>query len=231
MRKIIYTDGATKGNPGPSGWASIILSGQEVKEVGGFEKLSTNNRMELTAVIGALKETKISDQIDIYTDSQYVVNGITKWIFGWIKRKWKTADGDNVMNQDLWLDLFELVNDREINWHVIRGHAGIPGNQRVDDLAVEFSVGNKPKLFHGLIKDYGIDLNPADFADKKFESERDRKKSKAYSYLSLVDGVLEKHSTWTDCENRISGAKGARFRKAISFEDQQKILKEWGVAE
>jgi ribonuclease HI len=229
MKTIIYTDGATSGNPGPSGWAAVIMSGREVKEIGGFEKLSTNNRMELTAIIKAIQETKVSENISIYTDSQYVVNGITKWIFGWMKRNWKTSDGDSVMNQDLWMELFDLVNDREVDWHVIRGHAGIVGNHVVDELAVQFSLGKKPKLFHGLVKDYEPDLTPPSSDSGEFKSEKDRKKSKAYSYLSLVDGVLQRHSFWSDCEERISGARGAKFRKAVSAEDEKAILKDWGI--
>ena len=142
MEIKIYTDGACVGNPGPGGWAAIIITGETKKELFGGEKLTTNNRMELTAAIKALEycddqeEKQLSlKQIEIYTDSTYVKDGITIWINNWEKNNWKTADKKNVKNVDLWKRLKDLTISNQIDWCWIKGHSQNPMNELADKLA------------------------------------------------------------------------------------------------
>jgi ribonuclease HI len=131
----IYTDGACRGNPGPGGWAALLLMGAHEREISGAEAHTTNNRMELTAVIRALEALKRPVHARIYTDSQYVRNGITRWLSAWQARGWRTADRKPVKTQDLWQRLAELAGAHQLEWHWVPGHAGVPGNERVDRLA------------------------------------------------------------------------------------------------
>jgi ribonuclease HI len=133
----IYTDGACRGNPGPGGWAALLKMGDHEREISGAEALTTNNRMELMAVIRALEALKRPVQARLYTDSQYVRRGITEWISAWKARGWRTADRKPVKNQDLWQRLDELNANHRLEWHWVPGHAGVPGNERVDRLANE----------------------------------------------------------------------------------------------
>jgi ribonuclease HI len=133
----IYTDGACRGNPGPGGWGALLTAGEHVKELSGAEVLTTNNRMELTAVIRALEALKRPSQVRIFTDSEYVRKGITEWVKSWKVRGWKTADRKPVKNQDLWERLDALAAGHQIEWRWVKGHSGIPGNERVDRLANE----------------------------------------------------------------------------------------------
>lgn len=131
----IYTDGACSGNPGPGGWGAILRSGKHEKEIFGGECETTNNRMEMMAVIKALEALKDRSRVDLYTDSKYVMKGITEWLAGWKARGWKTADKKPVKNQDLWERIDSLVLKHEIKIHWIKGHAGHPENERADELA------------------------------------------------------------------------------------------------
>ncbi len=133
----IYTDGACRGNPGPGGWAALLLLGKHEREISGAEALTTNPRMELTAVIRALEALKRPVQARVYTDSEYVRRGISEWIAAWKARGWRTADRKAVKNQDLWQRLNELRARHHIEWHWVPAHAGVPGNERVDRLANE----------------------------------------------------------------------------------------------
>jgi ribonuclease HI len=133
----IYTDGACRGNPGPGGWAALLSMGSREREISGAEALTTNNRMELTAVIRALEALRRPVTARIYTDSEYVRRGITEWVTAWKARGWRTADRKPVKNQDLWQQLDELNARHHIEWRWVPGHAGVPGNERVDRLANE----------------------------------------------------------------------------------------------
>ena len=132
---VIYTDGACKGNPGPGGWGAWLKSGEHEKELWGGEPKTTNNRMELTAVIEALASLKHRCTVTIYTDSEYVKNGITTWIHGWKARGWLTADKKPVKNVELWQRLESLAHEHQVTWRWVRGHVGDPGNERADQLA------------------------------------------------------------------------------------------------
>ncbi len=145
----IYTDGACSGNPGPGGWGVVVyFTDGSVHELGGAAAETTNNRMEMQAAIGALEYVTASGQtspITLYTDSEYVKNGITQWISGWKKKGWKTSQGKAVLNQDLW-QVLDQLNSKQINWQYVRGHAGNVGNERCDTIARAFSLKKTPLL-------------------------------------------------------------------------------------
>jgi ribonuclease HI len=132
---VIYTDGACSGNPGPGGWGVVLQYGSAVKELHGSEPLTTNNRMELTAVISALEALKRPVRVTLYTDSTYVLNGVTKWLPGWQRNGWLTAGKKPVKNVDLWQRLAAAMARHEVTWQWVKGHNGDPGNERADELA------------------------------------------------------------------------------------------------
>lgn len=136
QRVEIYTDGACSGNPGPGGWGAILRYGAHEKELSGAEADTTNNRMELTATIEALRALKRSSDIDLYTDSTYVQKGVNEWLAGWKAKGWKTASKKPVKNQDLWQALDEQLAQHKVTFHWVKGHAGHPENERADRLAV-----------------------------------------------------------------------------------------------
>ena len=147
----IYTDGACSGNPGPGGWGTVVyFADGSVHEMGGAEAHTTNNRMEMQAAIAALqflKDVGYTEAIELYTDSEYVKNGITQWIHGWKKKGWKTSTGKLVMNPELWQQL-DALNTKQIQWRYVRGHTGNVGNERCDTIARAFSLGKVPDLKH-----------------------------------------------------------------------------------
>ncbi len=134
-RVRIYTDGACSGNPGPGGWGAILIYKGQRKEILGGEAETTNNRMELTAAIRALESLKRPSGVDLYTDSRYVMDGITKWIHGWKAKGWRTAAKKPVKNEDLWRHLDEITGAHEVSWNWVKGHDGHPENERADELA------------------------------------------------------------------------------------------------
>jgi len=227
-KTIIFSDGASRGNPGPGGFGAIIKSKDGVLEVGGRERNTTNNRMELLGAIKALENTKVGESLDFHTDSQYLINGITKWIYNWQKKDWKTAGGkaEDVANRDLWERLFELSSARKIKWLYVAGHAEIPGNERCDEIATSFADKVSIKLFDGKASDYKIDLSITE--GNACISKSSSNKTKAFSYLSVVNGKLEKHLSWPDCEKRVKGVSSARYKKSKNAEDEKNIIKEWG---
>jgi len=137
-RVTIYTDGACSGNPGPGGWGAVLISGEHRKEISGGDPSTTNNRMELSAAIEALKALRARSQVDLHTDSTYVKKGITEWIDSWKRNGWKRRSGKRwlpVKNDDLWKELDRLTAEHEISYHWVKGHAGHPENERCDELA------------------------------------------------------------------------------------------------
>jgi len=238
---VVFTDGAAKGNPGPGGWGAVIVTPEgDVTELGARASgTTTNNRMELTGAIKALSEIRdVPGAVAIYTDSTYVIQGIRAWIFGWRKRGWKTATGGDVLNRDLWEQLDDLVSARgkgAIEWHYVRGHAGIPGNERVDEIADGLAQGREITLYRGPLLGYAcaiLDLPSETGVPARSPSTAggaSRSKGTAYSYLSVVDGELARHTTWAECERRVKGRAGARFKKAMSVGDEAAILRDWGI--
>jgi ribonuclease HI len=150
---VIYTDGACKGNPGPGGWGVLMKSGHTHKELHGGEATTTNNRMELTAVIRALEALKRPCAVTLYMDSQYVLKGITEWLPGWKAKGWRTASKQPVKNVDLWQRLDDLLahSGHVIDWRWVRGHNGDPGNERADELA-NLGVQSAQKSHHPKVK-------------------------------------------------------------------------------
>lgn len=137
MKKVtLYTDGACSGNPGPGGWGAVLIYGDHAREISGGEADTTNNRMELMAVIQGLKQIKTPCEVMLYTDSKYVLQGYTEWLPGWKAKGWKTADKKPVKNVDLWQALETAAAPHRIRWHWVKGHSGDPLNERVDALAV-----------------------------------------------------------------------------------------------
>jgi len=140
---IVYTDGACSGNPGKGGWGAVLIYGDKKKEISGYSEETTNNKMELQAVIEALKLLKRRCDVELYTDSVYVKDGITKWIHKWKKNNWRTSKKDDVKNKELWMELDRLTNEHVINWNWVRGHADNEINNRVDELARQEILNNK----------------------------------------------------------------------------------------
>jgi ribonuclease HI len=236
-RIVVFCDGAAKGNPGPGGWGVVIATPDgQVTELGGAAEHTTNNKMELTAAIQALTAVRhASEAVDVHTDSTYVIKGISEWIWGWRRRGWKTAEGTDVLNRDLWMDLDRLASARGkagVAWHYVRGHSGIPGNERVDAIADGLARGEPVALYQGPLATYGIAIfdRPEDTSvPKRRPSSANGRSAAAYSYLSLVDGTPMRHATWAECERRVKGRSGARFKKAISAADESAILRSWQV--
>lgn len=236
---VVFTDGAAKGNPGPGGWGAIIATpAGHVTELGGQALVTTNNRMELTGAIAALAHLEqVSGSVEVYTDSTYVIQGITQWIFGWRKKGWRTAEGSEVLNRQYWEQLSALVAGRgagQIRWHYVRGHSGIPGNERVDAIADTLARNGSVTLYDGPLTGYAHALFdvPQDTAVPPRASRNGSSatgKVAPYSYLSVVNGAAMRHATWADCERRVKGVSGARFKKAVSAADEADILRAWGV--
>jgi ribonuclease HI len=136
----IFTDGACKGNPGPGGWGAVLRAGGHEKELSGHSPATTNNRMEMTAVIEALNALKGPCEVKLHTDSKYVIDGITKWIFGWQKNGWKNSQKKDVLNADLWQALLDAKRRHKVSWHWVKGHDGHPENERADKLASDAAL-------------------------------------------------------------------------------------------
>lgn len=219
---VIYTDGSSRGNPGPGGWGVVVIDGDFVREMGGRDDMTTNNRMELLAAIEGLSHTK--GAVRLLSDSSYLLQGMRSWIEGWKKNGWKTANKKDVENRDLWERLDKLRTGRDVVWEKVGGHSGVAGNERCDEIATAFADDISPRLYSGTISSYPIDLSKtvATAVNKK-------SKGRAFSYLSLVDGVFSRHASWAECEKQVSGKKGARFKKAMSPEDERHIMRDWGI--
>ncbi len=232
---LIYTDGACSGNPGPGGWGAIVATPEgHVRELGdqGFD--TTNNRMELAGVIHALKFIKDDPRpVLLYTDSTYVIRGITQWIFGWRRRGWKNAEGQAVLTREHWEELDLLVRARakdSINWQYCRGHRGTPGNERCDVIAVKMSTRQRVDLYDGPLTRYAHAIHDLPPYEALPEMRPNEPKKAAHSYLSLLDGKVLRHRDWSSCERRVKGRAGAKFKKAMAADDETEILKGWGLS-
>lgn len=155
---IIYTDGASRRNPGRGGWGAIIANDYEVREIGGSDPYTTNNKMELTAAIQALKLLEFGAEATVYTDSEYVMRGMTVWIEGWQKRGWKTAAKKPVENQDLWKELLAASVGKTIKWQYVAGHSGHEANDRADQIATSLADGSAVELYAGERHNYPTSL-------------------------------------------------------------------------
>jgi ribonuclease HI len=237
---LIYCDGACSGNPGPGGWGAIVgVSQKHITELGGFQPQTTNNQMELRGAIESLRLVeKTPGEIMMCTDSVYVIRGITQWAYGWQKRGWTTAEGKPVSNREYWEELVSVVAKRKkvfpegkISWNFVRGHIGIKGNERCDEIAVAFSHRETPDLYEGSSSHYSFDFFKLPNLEGLPEMKGAKKGEKkvALSYLSLVGSIVMRHSNWGDCERRVKGQSGAKFKKAMSEDDESQILQTWGL--
>ncbi len=238
----VFTDGASSGNPGPGGFGAIIVFPEgRVVEIGGANSQTTNNRMEMTAALEALnaiskRNIENKNKIVVYTDSAYLLQGIGGWVYAWQKNNWKTKTGEDVANRDLWEELFKielgLKFKYDIKWEKVKGHSGIHGNERCDEIATEFSLGKRPLLFTGTLKEYKklvggdvLKIKKREKPEKVGKSKKTEKpKGQVYSYVSMVGGMIETHKTWPDCEARVKGKSGARFQKSMSSDEESEII-------
>ena len=234
---VVFCDGAAKGTPGPGGWGVVIVTPDgHVTELGGSAPETTNNKMELTGAIRALGHLQDADgPVAVYTDSTYVIQGIRDWIWAWRRRGWKTVEGGDVQNRELWEELDRLVTARgkgAVEWHYVRGHVGIAGNERVDAIADGLARQRPVTLYRGTLTGYSVailDLPSDTTVPKRAPGSARKEKVAAYSYLSVVDGRPMRHATWAECERRVKGQSGARFKKATSAVDETAILRSWQI--
>ncbi len=159
---IIYTDGSSKGNPGPGGWAAVVIEnnyggpGQLVREIGGREEMTTNNRMEMVAAIEGLKKTPLNSEVEIHTDSEYLMKGATIWIKNWQQNNWRTKNKKEVLNKELWLALLEELKKRKVTWQKVLGHSGHIFNERCDLIAQTLAEGKEVNLYNGPKQGYKL---------------------------------------------------------------------------
>lgn len=238
---IIYTDGSSLGNPGRGGYGAVIVfqGKNKVIELGEFSPMTTNNKMELTAIIRSLqllgKEKVSSDAtVVIHTDSSYAINGITKWIHGWKNKDWVTSTKTPVLNSDLWQELDQVRSlFTNITYDHVRGHVGIFGNERCDVIATSFANGTPVALCNGTLDQYDeriLITSPSVSPSKKSGSSVSQKKSsskeKPYSYVSFVNGTVATHTSWDDCKKRVHG-KPAKYQKVFSKEEEILLINTW----
>jgi ribonuclease HI len=202
---LLFTDGSSLGNPGTGGFGAVlVIAGACVVELGAYEKHTTNNRMELLALIRGLERlARESGDLMIFTDSKYVHMGATEWIHGWKKRDWMTMGKTPVENRDLWEMALPLLDGRKkfgvTKWTHVPGHSGVAGNERCDAIATGFAKEETVDLFEGTLGDYAIDILNIAVDIEKSEARakaKSRAREKAYSYLSLVNGKAMRHLTW-----------------------------------
>lgn len=222
---VAYTDGGCVGNPGPGGWGvHVEYPDGRVIELGGAELQTTNNRMELRAAIEAARAVSGWPSATIVADSQYVLRGITSWVSGWKRKGWKTATGQPVLNQDLWEELDAVATDLLI-WEWAKGHSGVPGNERCDEIASWFSASVRP--LDGRARGRG----PASTPPTNGRAVGRSVPTTGTSYISLVDGIPARHATWGECEQRVKGVKGARYKKIRSPAEEREVFSTWGVTD
>lgn len=230
---LIYTDGACSGNPGPGGWGAIVATPEgHVTELGGQGQMTTNNQMEAMAALSALKFAKnLQFPIVVYTDSTYLIRGITQWIWGWKKKGWKNSEGGDVANRDLWEALLDITRaiKTPISWKYVRGHTQNPGNERCDEIAVKMTERNWVDLYSGPLIKYPVAIYDLPPDVPLPEMRQKQEKQIAHSYLSLLNGKVVRHQNWKSCETRVKGKSGAKFKKAMVAEEETQILITWGL--
>lgn len=244
---ILYTDGASRGNPGPGGWAAIIFADGAVMEIAGSAKVATNNQMELAAVHAVLSDSGAlswKGPVVVHSDSAYVINGITKWVKGWEKNGWMTKTKTPVENKAIWEKLSACAKryGARLHFEKVKGHAGELYNERCDALAVAYALNRSVKLFSGMQKDYDVFLEETDakLFSKKANAESGTNSTKksaapkkakdnrvAYSYVSMVNGIVHADKTWALCEKRVKGAKGAKYKKVFSKAEETALMQDY----
>lgn len=247
MEIQVYTDGSSRGNPGPGGWGALIAynlklevdSGNattKILEIGGREVHTTNNRMELMAIresLSLIEARKLEGDVRLFTDSAYAMNGLLGWMYGWEKNGWKTKTGDEVLNQDLWRDLLGLVfrmkQGRAFDIEKVKGHSGHALNERVDAIATAYADGERVLLFSGgkeqyeKLQGFSLEARGKSEDSKEETTKKSSSSKKAYSYVSCVDGEIHADPTWALCEKRVKGKKGAKYKKVFSKEEETMV--------
>ena len=231
----IYTDGACRGNPGPGGWAALLYYSSshdpEVEELGSGVPYTTNNQMELQAAIAALRHLgspPSGTPLIVWTDSTYLIQGVTKWSARWILNSWRTQQNTLVINAERWQELLALCRGLCLEWRHVRAHRGHPENTRVDALAVEFALGRSPALYRGSRSQYPLhaaasSLPPSVPKQSAFRGSP----GKSGHYISLINGVLARHAGWEDCRARVHGVPRARFQKIQDPAQEAQVLARW----
>ena len=210
----IITDGACSGNPGRGGWAAIVVVGGVHHEYSGASDHTTNNRMELTAVIAGLQHAPADGPITMLCDSQYVINGITKWVHGWQRNQWMTRDKTPVENRDLWEALI-VLNSPRVTWQHVKGHAGHPLNERANTLAQRHAgshTGIPPRL-------------PTTHSSTPTRTDQ----PEFPCYISYVNKEFARHATWAECQQRVHGVSNAKFKKVANLAQLDAQRKQWGI--
>ena len=268
---VAYTDGGCVGNPGPGGWGVHVEDRDgRVIELGGAELQTTNHRMELRAAIEAARAVAGWPAATIVADSQYVLRGITTWVAGWKRNGWKTRADEPVLNQDLWEELDAVATDK-LTWEWAKGHSGVPGNERCDEIASWFSASVRPlderrgprratpsrgaaRATSGTVARVAPDSasrgSPRIVPDTRSRAPSGtapRAASRAAPhnggtaaprptpfgpwYISLVDGLPARHDYWGECEQRVKGVRGARYKKVRSAAEEKDVFGSWGVTD
>jgi ribonuclease HI len=205
----IITDGASRGNPGPGGWAALIIQNGEITELGGAVLNTTNNRMELLAAVEALRQIPADATVDLFTDSTYLIDGATRWLARWKQNNWQTLEKNSVQHRDLWESLDQYAAKR-VNWHHVRGHSGDAENERANAIAQAYALGLPIPAQHSP-RPAGI---PADGVVR---------------YLSLVQGELKRHATWEECKTRVHGVAATKYKKCASYAEEIATIQGWGL--
>jgi ribonuclease HI len=232
---VAYTDGGCIGNPGPGGWGvHIEYPDGRVIELGGADFQTTNNRMELRAAIEAVRATVGWPSATIVTDSQYVLKGITGWVAGWKRKDWVTSTGQPVINRDLWEELDALA-DARLSWEWAKGHSGVPGNERCDEIASWFAASVRPlaapRARRAVAERAPVAAAPPARPTRPGTLARARSDdgTGVLPYVSMVDGIVQRHSTWAECQQRVTGVKSARYKKVRNAAEEQETFAKWGV--
>ncbi|MBY0328813.1 viroplasmin family protein [Patescibacteria group bacterium] len=232
----IYTDGSSRGNPGPGGWAAILMTDTQAIELAGNVTPATNNQMELLAVEKGLEyaQKHFGDYtVLVHADSTYVLRGLESWLDGWKRNGWLTATKKPVENKSQWQALLELRDHfgKKLELVKVEGHSGHTYNDRCDELAVAAALKNNYTLFDGTIKDYEAELvaNPPQSVQKPTKKPGATKKETgpAYSYVSMVNGKVFTDKTWAACEARVKGTKGAKYKKVFSKGEETGLIQDY----
>ena len=220
---LVFTDGASRGNPGPSGWGAVVATESRVVELGGGKSKGTNNEAEVAAIVAAVSwlHNQAADiaGVEIHSDSTYAISGASQWIHGWKRREWKTKQGEEISNKALWqhwLTVSQKVTF-DISFKKVKGHASVPGNERADGIATAFADGSEPELFDGDRSDYDVSLDPT---PQYLENSP--------LYFSNIDGEVMSHESWPDCQARVSG-ESAQYKKVRTVAERDELLADWGV--
>ena len=251
---IIYTDGSSLGNPGPGGYGCVIVFQEKglVVELGAHARATTNNKMELTAIVTALdylKQHRVSpdSHIVIHTDSSYAINGITKWVFGWLKNNWVTVAKSPVLNSEIWKQLVPLKNNfKNVIFEHVKGHSGIWGNERCDMIATSFAANMSIDLFHGKLSEYddrilskqqqptssakkqgSISVSSTPKSSSSEKGKYGKGSGKAYSYVAQVNGKVYTFEDWDSCKAAVYG-RSAKYKKVFSAQEERELKREWG---